>query len=234
MHNGENLNSNRRRRVVAAVFALTIAGTLTACTPAQKSGTDAAETRPSTPAVKTFGPDGYGKLTIGITEKDALATGDLQNAPVSTVLGRKVYSFVDGPKPDAGRMAADEKIEKAVEKAKAGGSDKSAKELADDAQAYADSTKRLSERLTAFLSAGGAGFVEGELNTIAAPEGAATEAGIKRGSSEAELKAAYEGKGLKPEGKTAFVLPLAGHSGWIILFDMDGGTVRYMSLGGPN
>jgi hypothetical protein len=83
------------------VFAAVLALTLAACTPAEKVGTEAAETRPSTPAVKTFGPDGYGKLTIGITE-------------------------------------------------------------------------------------------------------------------------------------TAFVLPLAGHSGWIILFELEGDTVKFMSLGGPN
>jgi hypothetical protein len=99
---------------------------------------------------------------------------------VSTVLGRNVYSFVDGPKPDPSRMAADEKIEKAVQKAEAGGPDKSAKEYADDAKAYAD------------------------------------------------------GKGLKSDSKTAYLLPLTGHSGWTILFELEGDTVKYMSMGGPN
>jgi hypothetical protein len=62
----------------------------------------------------------------------------------------------------------------------------------------------------------------------------ATEAGVKRGSSLAELTAAYEGKGLKSEGETASVLPVTGHPGWIILFEIEGGTVKYMSLGRSN
>ena len=153
---------------------------------------------------------------------------------MSTVLGRNVYSFVDGPKPDAARMAADEKIEEAVAKADAGSSGKSAKELAADVQAYADSTQRLSERLLAYLTDGGATFEKGVLTSIAAPAGAATEAGIKRGSSRAEIEAAYQGKGLKSDSKTAYLLPLTGHPGWTVRFELEGETLRYLSMGGPN
>ena len=230
MHNGEI----HRRRFAAGVIALTIAGVLSACTPAADEPAGSTETAASVPAAVTFGPDGFGKLTIGITEKDALATGDLQADPVSTVLGRNVYSFVDGPKPDPKKMAADEEIEARVKKADEGGTDKSAQEYADDAQAYADSTTRMSERLIAYLEAGGATFEKGALTSIAAPAGVATEAGIKRGSTLAELKTAYEGKGLKEDSKTAYLLPLTGHDGWTILFELEGDTVKYLSMGGPN
>jgi hypothetical protein len=231
MFNGEI----HRRRFVVGAIALTIGGTLAACTPAEteESSTEAAATA-AAPAPATFGPAGWGKITIGMTEKDALATGDLQTSPVSTVLGRTVYSYVDGPKPDAERMAADEKIEARVKEADEAGPDRSAQEYADDAQAYADSTKRMADRLVAYLEAGGATFEKGALTSIAAPAGAVTEAGIKRGSTVAELKTAYEGKGLKEDSKTAYTLPIAGHDGWTILFELDGDTVKYMSMGGPN
>ena len=60
---------------------------------------------------------------------------------------------------------------------------------------------------------------------------AATEAGIKRGSTVAELKAAYEGKGLKNSSKTAYELPVTSAPGWTILFELKGDTVQYMSIG---
>jgi hypothetical protein len=121
MSNGDIDRNTIRRRLLVGAFALTVAGSLAACTTEKLDSGGAAvpAASPSAAAVNYFGPDGYGKLTIGMTEKQALATGDLRSAPVSTVLGKNVYSFVDGPKPDPKRMAADEKIEKAVEKAQA-------------------------------------------------------------------------------------------------------------------
>jgi hypothetical protein len=82
----------------------------------------------------------------------------------------------------------------------------------------------------AYLTAGGATFQGGKLVSVAAPKEAATEAGIKRGSSVAELKAAYGSKGLKRSSKTAYELP-AGEPGWTILFELGGDKVKYMSLG---
>jgi hypothetical protein len=87
------------------------------------------------------------------------------------------------------------------------------------------------ERLEAYLGAGGASFRKGKLVSIAAPKDAGTEAGIKRGSSVAELKAAYEGKGLKASSKTAYELPVAENPGWTIRFELKGDTVQYMSIG---
>jgi hypothetical protein len=217
--------------LLVGTLALTVAGSLAACTTEKLDSGGAAvpAASPSSAAVNYFGPDGYGKLTIDMTEKEALATGDLQSAPVSTVLGKKVYSFVDGPKPDPKRMAADEKIEKAVKKAESNTST-SAADSAKAAQAYADSTQRILDRLVAYLTAGGATFQGGKLVSIAAPKGAATEAGIKRGSTVAELKAAYGSKGLKSSSKTTYELP-AGQPGWTLLFELGGDKVKYMSLG---
>jgi hypothetical protein len=150
----------------------------------------------------------------------------LQTAPVATVLGKHVYSFVGGPKPDPKRMAADAKIEKADQ-----GSDKSAQGYANDAKAYADSAQRIADRLVAYLTAGGAEFVKGKVDSIAAPKGATTAEGIKRGSTVAELTAAYGSQGLKKSSKATYELSVPGHAGWSYLFEVDGGpTVLYMSL----
>jgi hypothetical protein len=234
MHNGDLHRFNLRRRVVVGAFALAVAGSLAGCTTAdgtnERTGDAPAAAASAAPAAKYFGPDSFGKLTVAMTEQEALASGELQAEPVSTVLGKNVYSFVGGPEPDPKQMAADEKTEKAVEKAEKS-TDTSAAGSAKAAKAYADSAQRIVERLEAYLGAGGASFVDGKLHSIAAPEGAATEAGIKRGSSVAELQAAYGGEGLKASSKTAYELPVAGNPGWTILFEIKGDTVQYMSIG---
>lgn len=228
MFNGGNTKGWRR-----TLIGIAAAGLLAACAP----GTDTTEAGgtvpsavPSTAAAKHFGPDGFGTITVGISEKDALAGGDLQTAPVSTVLGKNVYSFVGGPAPDPARMAADEKLEKAVEEADRNPGT-SAQDAADNAQVYADSTVRIADRLIAFLDAGGAAFRDGTLEVIAAPKGATTAEGIKRGSTLAELQAAYGAKGLIKDSDTAYILPAAGHEGWTLLFELEGDTIAYMSLG---
>ncbi|BCY12218.1 hypothetical protein [Actinoplanes sp. L3-i22] len=210
------------------ITALALVLALTAC---KKEAETAAPGTSKAPAVNYFGPDRYGKLTLGMTEPAALATGDLQTAPVATVLGKNVYSYPDGPKPDPKRMAADEKIEKDVAKADSGGFGDSAEGSAKAAKAYADSTQRLTDRLIAYLTNGGATFQDGKLTSIAAPAGAVTDAGVKRGSTEAEVLTAYQSKGLKSEGKSAFSVPVAGQDGWTLLLEMDAGKVAYMSLG---
>ena len=232
MHNGDIDRYTWRRRVVVGALALAVAGTLAACETAavEQTGDAPADAASSAPAAKHFGPASFGKLAITMTEQEALATGELQTEPVATVLGKNVYSFVGGPKPDPKRMAADEKLEKAVEKAEKS-TDTSAAGSAKAARAYADSTQRIVERLEAYLGAGGASFRDGKLDSIAAPEDAATEAGVKRGSTVAELKAAYAGKGLKNSSKTAYELPVDGHPGWSVLFELKGDKVLYMSIG---
>jgi hypothetical protein len=231
MHNGDIDRNRKRRRLLVGVLALTVAGSLAACTTTEHHDANiTAGTDTSQPVVNYFGPDHYGKLTIGMTEKEALATGELQSSPVSTVLGKNVYSFVDGPKPDPKRMAADAKLEQAVKKADANTST-SAADSAKGAKTYADSTQRIVDRLVAYLSAGGATFQKGALTDIAAPKDAATEAGIKRGSTLTELKAAYASRGLKGTSKSVYELPVTGKPGWTIMFELGGDTVKYMSLG---
>ncbi|GAA3348329.1 hypothetical protein GCM10020358_66410 [Amorphoplanes nipponensis] len=235
MQNGDTVRIAHRRRLLAGAVALLLAGLATACqtTPAPGRTTAAdgpAAAVPEQSPARFFGPDSFGKLSITMTEREALATGELQTEPVSTVLGKTVYSFVGGPKPDPARMAADEKLEQAVAKADAG-TDTSAAGSAKAAKAYADSAQRMVERLEAFLGAGGASFRDGKLDAIAAPAGAVTAAGVKRGSSLAALKAAYAGQGLTSSSKTAYQLPVPGHAGWTVLFELKGDTVQYMSIG---
>lgn len=42
---------------------------------------------------------------------------------------------------------------------------------------------------------------------------------------------AYGGKGLEKTSDTAYELPVDGHAGWRMLFELDGDTVKYMSVG---
>lgn len=239
MHNGDIDRHPLRRRTIAGALILTVAGALAAgCTrtddtaaPAPAGPAAPAAPPSSAPAATFFGPDRYGTLTLTTTEKEALAGGELQTEPVSTVLGSNVYAFVGGPKPDPSRMAADAKIEADVEKADDNGFGDSAAGSAQAAKAYADSTQRLVERLEAYLTAGGAEFEDGALTSIAAPPAAATEAGIKRGSTVAELTAAYGGKGLTKKSATAYELPVPGQAGWTMLFEVEKDAVKYMSLG---
>jgi len=215
-------------RVAAGVLVLLAAAGMAGCTSSKQDGKASAGA--SKAAADHFGSGGWGKLTVGMTEQDALATGELQPAPISTVLREHVYSFVGGPKPDPKRMAADEAIEKRVAQADKLPKDASAAENAKAAQAYADSTQRLSERTEAYLSAGGASFRDGKLTSIAAPRNATTEAGIKRGSTLAALKAAYQSRGLTNPSKSVYRLPVAGHDDWRLQFELEGDTVAYLSL----
>ena len=228
MDNGEILRWTVRRRFAVGLFAVALAGTLAGCGPDEEV---VAETPASkAPAALAFGSGGYGKLTLNITEKAAVATGDLQPDPVSTVLYRTVYSFTGGPAPDASRMAADEKIEKAVEKAEKLPADASAAEHADAAEAYAESADRMEERLVAYYSAGGATFSNGKLISIAAPEGITTDAGVKRGSTVAELQAAYQDKGLKKDTDQLYVMPVEGHARFLLAFEVEKDVVKYMVI----
>ncbi|MDR7276231.1 hypothetical protein [Catenuloplanes atrovinosus] len=231
MFNGDT--SVSRRRMMLGVLSFAAAGVLaTACAATSTEPSASGSGSPAPQPVATgdplpFGPEGFGHLTVGMKEEDALATGDLQAAPISTVLNRNVYSFVGGPEPDPSRMAADEELEDAVAKADDPAAE-SAKDSADAAKLYADSTKRTLERMVAFLEAGGASFRHGYLDTIAAPKDAATAEGIKRGSSRAELETAYENRGLAKGSDGNYKMP-AGRE-WQLIFEMDGNKVKYMSL----
>lgn len=225
-----------RRRAILGTLSFAMAGALAAAcsttTPEGAPGTSGASGEPVlAPVAATvllpFGPDGYGHLTIEIEEEDALATGDLHPEPISTVQNKIVYSFAGGPAPDAVKMAEDLKLEEDVAKAD-NHTSTSADANADAAQLYADSARRTLERLEAFLDAGGASFRRGYLDMLAAPKDAVTAEGIKRGSKRAELLAAYENRGLAKASDGSYRMP-AGR-GWTITFDMDGDTVKYMSL----
>ncbi|WP_051799552.1 hypothetical protein [Catenuloplanes japonicus] len=223
------------RRAMLGTLSFVVAGTMaTACstTPEAVPGGGGASGGPllepvAATSLLPFGPDGFGHLTVDIAEEDALATGDLQPDPISTVQNRTVYSFTGGPAPDPAKMAEDLKLEDEVAKAD-NHTSTSAEANANAAQLYADSARRTLERMNAFLDAGGAAFRRGSLDTLAAPKDAATAEGIKRGSKRADLLAAYENRGLARASDGSYRMP-AGR-GWTITFDMDGDTVKFMSL----
>ncbi|MDI6105987.1 hypothetical protein QLQ12_46195 [Actinoplanes sp. NEAU-A12] len=256
MRHGERKDTiGRRGLLIGALAALAGTAALAGCSTGPG---DTPAAGASSAAVRTqhFGPDGYGKLRITMTRSEALATGDLITSPVSTVGDGDDYSFVGGPAPDPGRMAADEKLEKDVEKAgkaadaarakadkyrrthgrSAEESATSARLAADSAsaavksiEAMAASTERMGERLTAFLTAGGVSFTGDLMTTIAAPPKATTAEGVSRGSSLEQLRAAYDSKGLKSTSEGRYELP-AGQPGWTMTFDVEAGKVAYMML----
>ena len=57
----------------------------------------------SPPAEKQFGPAGWGRMP-GVSEQDAPATGELQTAPISTMLDQHVYGR--GQRCGGGRRSA--------------------------------------------------------------------------------------------------------------------------------
>ena len=254
-HGERNTTIGRRALLIGAVAALAGTAALAGCS----TGPDESPAAGASSAAVTlqhFGPDGYGKLRITMTRSEALATGDLNTSPVSTVGDSDDFSFVGGPAPDPSRMAADEKLEDDVEKASkaadaaqakaekyrkthgrsAAESAKSAQLSADSASAAAESIdmmtasiERMGERLTAFLTAGGLGFTGDLMTTIAAPPKATTAEGVSRGSSVEQLTAAYDSKGLKSTSEGRYEMP-AGQPGWTMTFDVEGGKVAYMML----
>jgi hypothetical protein len=228
MVNGDDLRI--RRWVAAGLTALVVVGGAAACTSSTEDVRPTAAATSAQPAPKYFGPAGWGKLAPGISEHDALAGGELQTAPISTVLGKNVYSYVGGPKPDPKRMAADAAIEKRVAAADKLPKDASAAELAKATQAYADSTQRIADRFLAYLEAGGATFQKGVMVSLAPPKEATTSEGIKRGSPLAEVKAAYQTQGLKNTSKDVYQMPVAGHDDWRMQFEFSAGKLLYMTL----
>jgi hypothetical protein len=252
-----NTTSNERRGVVplarlllTGVLAVTV---LAGCATGSNGG--APDAAAPTAAANHFGPDGFGKLKLTMTEQEALATGDLGAAPIADD-GCKDYSFMGGPSPDPSRMAADAKIEKeyrdaqkAAEKARGKadkklGANASAQEYADSAQGFADSAaaeakaaeasaasaERAAARTEAFTKAGGASFGSGKLRVLVAPPQAKTAAGIARGATVAQLKAAYEAQGLKSTSEGRYEMPAAGQPGWSFAFDVTGDKVAYFLL----
>lgn len=231
-----------------AVLAIFAAGACTTQTENSGSAPD---------APKTFGPAGWGKLKPGMSKDDALASGELGPAPISSVTKCDFYPYADGPKPDPERMAADVAVEKAYEdaqkvadeaEAKVGempGHGASAEEFAAYAErnadaaeasskatdAIAESTKRISERVQAMNASGTVSFGEGKLRLVGAPPEAKTPEGIGRGSTEDQLKQAYQDIKLASEGH--YEVAVADQPDWKFYFDVEQGKVVYFLLLNP-
>ncbi|MBE1573270.1 hypothetical protein ACFORH_13070 [Amycolatopsis roodepoortensis] len=241
-----------RRRLTGVVLVATVVviGGV-ACS----SGSSPDAAAPATPEV--FGPAGYRGLTLGMAKDAALAGGKLATAPTSTLDGCADFSYTGGPAPDPVRMKAEADAEtkakelnkkadelqadpepkpgaSAEESAKA--AEKSAADtrlFADAAQASADLAGKREERDKAFVAAGGASFGKDGLRELAAPPGAKTAEGVGAGSSPAELKAAYDAKGLKAGDNGRFQMPVDGKPGWVFEFTVNGDKVGSVSMIDP-
>jgi len=208
---------------------------------------------------RVFGPQGFGKLSLGMTAESALASGELAAAPTSHLDGCTDYSFTGGPAPDPARMAAEDAAEKKAEEAKRVSDEKNAKAdanppgpnagakeyadsaalLADGAQAiaasaeaYADVAVKREARDVAFGASGGASFGKSGLVSLAAPAGVKTPEGVGRESTLDQLKAAYGARGLVEE-KGVYRVPIAEKPGWGYRFTVADGKVTSLVVANP-
>jgi hypothetical protein len=251
----------RARRVLLAVTAgIVVAGLVAGAVTWQvkRHNADLAA-EAAARAARNLGPDGFGKLKLGMTQAQALATGDLRAAPVSGASRCQAHSFRDGPKPDPAAIAADVKAEQRAAAAKKHADEVQAKvgrlpgpsasaeeyadyaaraaaathAISDEINASADSAERILAHARAFLAAGGASFSRGKLRVIAGPAGARTPGGIGRGSTRAQLKSVYGAKGLKSDGADRFTLAIPHHSGWVWAFEFSGDKIADILLEDP-
>ncbi|WP_328701540.1 hypothetical protein [Amycolatopsis pittospori] len=241
--------SGRRAGAVLTAAAVLIGGA--ACS----SGSTPDAGAPAAP--EAFGPAGYRGLTLGMAKEAALAGGELATAPTSTLDGCTDFSYTGGPAPDPARLKAEADVEakakdlnkkadeleadpkpdpgsSAEESAKS--AEKSAKDaqlFADAAQASADLAGKREERDKAFVAAGGASFGKDGLRELAAPSDAKTAERIGAGSSLADLKAAYDAKGMKVGDNGRFQVPVDGKPDWVYEFTVNGDKVGSVSMIAP-
>ncbi|MFC3455889.1 hypothetical protein [Amycolatopsis speibonae] len=233
--------------MVLIAAAVLIGGVACSSSPGSSEGD-----KPAAPEV--FGPAGYRGLTLGMAKDAALAGGKLASAPTSTLDGCTDFSYAGGPAPDPARMKAEVDVEakaKALNKkadelqadpepkpgASAEESAKSAEKSATDAQlladaalASADLAGKREERDKAFVAAGGASFGKDGLRELAAPSDAKTAEGIGVGSSLAELKTAYDAKGMKTGANGRFQVAVDGKPDWVYEFTVNGDKVGSVSM----
>ncbi|MFB9909446.1 hypothetical protein [Allokutzneria oryzae] len=205
----------------------------------------------------TFGPDRFGKLRIGMTKDEALATGALGPAPVAVVTGCEDYSFQGGPAPEPARMALEDAAEKQYESAKKANAEMRAKlealrakngtsaaDFAERAELLAKSAEALKRmgnasanssawsaaRIKRANESGGVSFGQGQLRLISAPPFARTAEGIGRESTVDELTKAYGDKGMK-EDRGRYEIPVDGKPDWVLAFDVkDGKVTNFLML----
>ncbi|WP_236725483.1 hypothetical protein [Amycolatopsis orientalis] len=242
--------SGRRAGVVLTAAAVLIGGVACSSSPGSPDGA-----KPAAPEV--FGPAGYRGLTPGMAKDAALAGGKLASAPTSTLDGCTDFSYTGGPAPDPARMKAEADIEakakelnkkadelqtkpdpkpgsSAADSAKAAEKDAAdAKLYADAALASADLAGKREERDKAFVAAGGASFGKDGLRELAAPPEAKTAEGIGAGSSLADLKTAYDAKGMKTGDNGRFQVPVDGKPDWVYEFTVNGDKVGSVSMVNP-
>ncbi|WP_410665577.1 hypothetical protein [Amycolatopsis sp. lyj-84] len=244
-----------RRAGVLVTAAVLSGGAVLIGGVACSSGSSPDAAAPAAP--EAFGPAGYRGLTLGMAKDAALAGGKLASAPTSNLDGCTDFSYTGGPAPDPARMKAEADVEakakdlnkkadelEADPESKPGASaeesaksaEKSAKDallFADAAQASADLAGKREERDKAFVVAGGASFGKDGLRELAAPSDAKTAEGIGAGSSLAELKTAYDVKGMKTGDNGRFQVPVDGKPDWVYEFTVAGDKVGSVSMVNP-
>ncbi|MEV6599607.1 hypothetical protein AB0M36_22530 [Actinoplanes sp. NPDC051346] len=217
------------RRRAAVVSAVIVAGLTAAGGAAAYATWGTGEDGPRAGrSVGTLEPAGYGRLRLGMTRAEAVATGEIGTAPVGYPMGCEWYSLRGGPEPDPELLRALEQARKNADdaKRKADLANKELRRVTAEASDTAQIVERFEERKAAsrvaadalldvarvllrqstrIEAAGGVAFgKDGRLARIAAPPEVHTPEGIGLGSDEAAMTSAYRDRGLrKPtEGST--------------------------------
>lgn len=206
--------------------------------------------------VKALGAQGWGALKPGMTEQEALATGELDRESVAVVAGCEFYSLAGGSKPDPAWVVADQLYDQAHRAAVnrvqelaakvgpppapdapeadqvawAARSADTARAVSDVAIAASALTQRVDQVAGPTSAAGIASFHEGRLRLLGAPRSARTIDGIGPGSTIDDLHKAYRGRGLALTSPGRYELPARGRAGWVFDFDFTGSDIVFVRL----
>ncbi|MFI6102309.1 hypothetical protein ACIA8G_42730 [Lentzea sp. NPDC051213] len=216
--------------------------------------TSGAQSSSPTQDAKHFDVTGFGKLKLGMSKQEALATGELAATGAGKSGICEDYRYQGSPAPDPQELAAEAEIEQKYEAAKkaadaaeaavgpapganAGAADYAthAEKLAASAEASnkvvqlsVESTQRIAKRAEAREANGGVMFAGDKIRMILPPPGATTAKNIGKDATVEQLKAAYPNVAQKDD--ETFEVPVPDQQGQVLSFHFTGGKLTTFLL----